>query len=266
MPWSVKDPADMAWWITSALLIGLLWSLPAAAPAYEVVDVPDGGVVAGRVIFAGPIPNLPPLVLSKDQEVCAAAASPQMLLIAVANRGVENTVVALEGISRGKTQPAQKPTLDNHDCMLIPRVQALMVGTALVIQSSDPFLHTTRGRFPDFKQAFNLVFPRGTAAKEQKIRFPGLISVTCDTHPHMQAYILAFEHPYFAVTDADGRFEITQVPPGEYTITAWHEGWRILDYDRDGRPKYEEAHVVTAQVTVKPGETSHLEFQLSARD
>jgi hypothetical protein len=62
--------------------------------------------------------------------------------------------------------PADKPTLDNRQCALVPRVQAVMVGTEMVIQSSDPFLHTTRGRFPDFKQAFNLVFPKNTPAKE----------------------------------------------------------------------------------------------------
>jgi hypothetical protein len=256
----------MAWRITSTLLIGLLWGLPAAALAYEVVDVPDGGVIAGRVIFAGAVPSLPPLILYKDQDVCAAAASPQMLLVASATGGVENTVVALEGISRGKGPPAHKPSVDNHHCMLIPRVQAVMVGTELVIQNSDPFLHTTRGRFPDFKQAFNLVFPRGTPAKEQKIRFSGLISVTCDTHPHMQAYIHAFDHPYFAVSDTDGRFEIVQVPPGTYTLKAWHEGWRILEYDQEGHPRFEEPYVMTVQVTVNPGEISSVEFQLAGRD
>lgn len=256
----------MRWWITSALLIGLLWSLPAVVPAYEVVDVPDGGAVVGRVIFAGTIPSLPPLVLSNDRDVCAAAASPQMLLVAAANRGVENTVVALEGISRGKAPPAHKPTLDNHHCMLIPRVQAVMVGTELVIQNSDPFLHTTKGRFPDFKQAFNVVFPRGTPPKEQKIRFPGVITVNCDTHPHMRAYIHAFDHPYFAVSDADGRFEMAQVPPGTYTLKAWHEGWRILEYDQEERPKFEEPYVMTFQVTVNPGETNSVEIQLAGRD
>ena len=89
-----------------------------------------------------------------------------------------------------------------------------MVGTEMVIQSSDPFLHTTRGRFPDFKQAFN--WPSRHPAEEQRIRFPGVITVTCDTHAHMRAYILAFEHPYFTVTDGDGRFQIDPVPAGSY--------------------------------------------------
>jgi hypothetical protein len=252
--------------MVSALMIALLHSLPHAAFAYEAIDVPDGGSIVGRVVFAGAIPTLPLLRVPKDQELCAAAAVPQMLLVSMDNRGVKNTVIWLEGLLQGKAPSAHQPVLENRDCLLTPRVQAVLVGTQMLIKSADPFLHTTRGRLPDAKQAFNLVFPRGTADKEQKIRFPGVITVTCDTHPHMKAYIVSLEHPYFAVTDADGRFEIPQVPPGTYTVKAWHEGWHIVAYEQDDRPKYEEPHVRTTEVTVRPGEAAHVEFQLSARD
>ncbi len=249
--------------IVPALLIILLHSLSSHTIAYEVVDVGDGGTIAGRVTFVGLVPELPPLVISKDHEACAAAARPEMLLVS-ADGGVANTVVALEGMTRGKAPPSYQPTLDNHHCRMIPRVQAVLIGTELVIQNSDPFLHTTRGRLPDLKQAFNLVFPKGTPAKEQRIRFPGVITVTCDTHAHMRAYIHAFEHPYFAVSDADGRFEITDVPPGRYTLKAWHEGWRILEYDQEGRPRYEAPHVMTTEVMVRPGATTDIELQLTS--
>jgi hypothetical protein len=232
--------------------------------AYEINEVQNGGTIAGRVTFAGPIPQLPSLAITKDQDVCGTAASPQMLVVSGENQGVKDTVVALEGITQGKAPALPNPTLDNRSCMMIPRVQGVMVGTEMVIQNSDPFLHTTRGRLPDFKQDFNLVFPKGTPAKEQKIRFPGVIAVTCDTHAHMRAYILSFEHPYFAVTDGDGRFRIDQVPAGSYTLRAWHEGWRVLEYDQDGRPKYEDPYVMTAEVRVLAGETSYVEFQFIA--
>jgi Polysaccharide lyase family 4, domain II len=253
-------------WIVLALLVVHLGSLSDPTLAYEVVELQNGGTITGRVMFAGPIPHLPPIAITKDQDVCGTAASPQMLLVSVENRGVKDTIIALEGITQGKAPRAHKSTLDNRKCEMVPRVQAVMVGTEMVIQNSDPFLHTTRGRLPDFKQAFNLVFPRNTSAKDQKIRFPGMIAVTCDTHAHMRAYILSYEHPYFAVTDVDGRFEIDQVPPGSYTLKAWHEGWRTLAYDQDGRPQYEEPYVLTAEVTVMLGKTSHVEFQLAARE
>jgi hypothetical protein len=260
------DVAPMRPQIVLALLMIWLGISAGRVLAYEVSEVQNGGTIAGRVVFAGPIPHLPPLVITKDQDVCGTAASPQMLLVSTDNRGVKDTIIAVEGITKGKVPAAYKPTLDNHKCALIPRVQAVMVGTEMVIQSSDPFLHTTRGRFPDFKQAFNLVFPKNTPAKEQRIRFPGVIVVTCDTHAHMRAYILSFEHPYFTVTDGDGRFQIDQVPAGSYTLKAWHEGWRILEYDQDGRPHYEEPYLMTVEVRVMAGETSEVEFQLEARE
>jgi Carboxypeptidase regulatory-like domain len=258
--------ASMVRWIVFALLMTHLGSLADRILAYEAVEVSDGGTITGRVVFTGPLPHLSPLVITKDQDVCGTAASPQMLLVSAANQGVEDTVIAVEGLTKGKVPAADKPTLDNHKCTLVPRVQAVMVGTELEIQNSDPFLHTTRGRLPDFKQAFNLVFPRNTPAKEQRIRSPGVIVVTCDTHTHMRAYILAFEHPYFAVTDGDGRFQIDQVPAGSYTLRAWHEGWRTREYDQDGRPTYEEPYLMTREVRVMAGETSEVEFQLAARE
>jgi hypothetical protein len=260
------DVVSMVRWIVFALLMAYLGSLTDLTLAYEAVEVPNGGTITGRVGFTGPLPQLPPLLITRDQDVCGTAASPQMLLVSAANQGVKDTVIAVEGLTKGKVPAADKPTLDNRECALIPRVQAVVVGTEMVIQSSDPFLHTTRGRFPDFKQAFNMVFPKNTPAKEQRIRAAGVIVVTCDTHAHMRAYILSFEHPYVAVTDGDGRFHIDQVPAGSYTLKAWHEGWRILEYDQDGRPTYEEPHLMTREVTVMAGETSEVEFQLAARE
>jgi Polysaccharide lyase family 4, domain II len=253
-------------WIVLTLLLVYLGFPIAQLLAYEINDVQNGGTIVGRVIFAGLTPQLPSLAITKDQEVCGTAASSHMLLVSPTSKGVKDAVIAVEGIIQGKAPSTHQPTLDNRDCVMMPHVQAVMVGTEMALQNSDPFLHTTRGRLPDFKQVFNVVFPRGTAPKEQRIRFPGVITVTCDTHAHMRAYILSFTHPYFAVTDVDGRFQIDLVPPGTYTLKAWHQGWRILDYDQDGRPKYEAPYVLAAEVTVIAGETSYLEFQLTARE
>ena len=147
----------MVWWVIGPFLIGLLSSFASAARAYDIVEVPDGSSIVGRVRFVGPLPRLPALMVSKDREACAAAAAPQMLLVADSG-GVKDTVIALENITQGKAPPAHQPRLDNRDCMMLPRVQAVMVGSEMVIRNTDPFLHTTRGRLPNFKQAFNLVF------------------------------------------------------------------------------------------------------------
>jgi hypothetical protein len=262
---SAKDVASMAAWIVLTLLVVCLGAPAGPALGYDVREVQNGGTVVGRVVFAGAIPELPPLVITKDQDVCGLTAEPQMLIVSPEHRGVQDTVIALEGISQGKAPLPSQPSLDNRSCTMLPRVQAVMLGTEMLIRNADPFLHTTRGRLADAKQAFNLVFPKGTAPKAQKLRFPGVITVTCDTHAHMRAYILSFDHPYFAVTDDDGRFQIDQVPPGAYMLKAWHEGWRIVTHDQDKRPTYEEPYVMSAEVKVMAGQTSEVEFQLVAR-
>jgi carboxypeptidase family protein len=260
------EDAPMAAWIVLTLLMVCLGVPASPVPAYVISEIRNGGAVAGRVVFAGPIPELPLLAITKDQDVCGLTAEPQMLIVSPEHRGVPDTVIALEGIPQGKAPSASQPGLDNRSCTMLPRVQAVMLGTELLIRNSDPFLHTTRGRLADAKQAFNVVFPKGTSPKEQKIRFPGVITVTCDTHTHMRAYILSFDHPYFAVTAEDGRFQIDQVPPGAYTLKAWHEGWRIVAYDQDRRPLYEEPYVMSTAVKVTAGETSEVDFQLTTRE
>ena len=89
-------------------------------------------------------------------------------------------------------------------------------------------------------------------------------SFQCDIHSHMNGYRVGFSHPYFAVTDAEGKFEITGVPPGEYTLVAWHEGYKIVRRDLD-RPSYDSPHIQAMQISVKPKETAEVEFQFPAR-
>src|SRR5262245_19903652 len=135
----------MVLWIVFTLLSVCLGIPVGPALAYEVNQVQNAGTIAGRVVFSGPIPQLPPLAITKDQDVCGMETSPQMLLVSTENRGVKNAVIALEGITQGKAPSSHQPSLDNRNCEMIPRVQAVMSGTEMVIQNSDPFLHTTRG-------------------------------------------------------------------------------------------------------------------------
>jgi hypothetical protein len=82
----------------------------------------------------------------------------------------------------------------------------------------------------------------------------------------MSADILSFDHPYFAVTDEDGRFHFDQGPPGSNTLKAWHESWRIVAYDRDGRPTCEASDVMIREVRLTAGGTTDVDLQLTARE
>jgi hypothetical protein len=92
----------------------------------------------------------------------------------------------------------------------------------------------------------------------------GVMPYQCDIHSHMNGYWAGFHHPYFAVTDADGKFEISGVPPGKYTLVAWHEGYKIVRMDV-ARPTYDQPHVIRKEIEVKPKETVETHFEFPVR-
>jgi plastocyanin len=115
-----------------------------------------------------------------------------------------------------------RAVMDQRDEMFVPPVLAVMVGTVVDFPNSDRTFHNV----------FSLSRPkrfdlgRYAAGRSKSVRFdrPGIVRVFCDIHAHMNAFILVFSHPYFQVTDAEGRFRLAQVPPGTYTVVAWYEG------------------------------------------
>jgi hypothetical protein len=108
-----------------------------------------------------------------------------------------------------------------------------------------------------------------TPDREVKVKLPRAngpgIRVVCDVHVHMNAWAAAFEHPYFAVTDEQGRFEIPDIPPGTYRLVAWHEGYNITHF-ASSRPVYDEPHVATATVRITSGAVTEADFQFPVRE
>lgn len=112
--------------------------------------------------------------------------------------------------------------MDQRNETFVPHVLAITIGTTVDFPNSDKFYHNV---FSLTKGArFDL--GRYAAGHSRSIRFdrPGIVRVFCDIHSHMNAYILVFSHPFYAVTDSDGRYRIDNVPPGSYNVIAWNEG------------------------------------------
>lgn len=115
-----------------------------------------------------------------------------------------------------------RATMDQRNETFVPHVLAITVGTTVDFPNSDNTYHNVfslRGPRP-----FDL--GRYAAGRSKAVRFdrPGIVRVFCEIHSHMSAFILVFNHRYFAVTSADGRYQIGRVPPGRYTLVAWNEG------------------------------------------
>jgi plastocyanin len=116
----------------------------------------------------------------------------------------------------------QRARMDQRNETFVPHVLAVTVGTTVDFPNSDHTYHNVfslRGPKP-----FDL--GRYAAGKSRSVRFdrPGIVRVFCEIHSHMSAFILVFSHRYFAVTGTDGRYQISRVPPGRYTLVAWNEG------------------------------------------
>jgi plastocyanin len=154
------------------------------------------------------------------------------------------SVVYLETAPRGafETDEAGRAVMDQRNETFVPHVLAITTGTTVDFPNSDKFYHNVFS----LSKAQKFDLGRYAAGHSRPIRFdrPGIVRVFCDIHSHMNAFILVFSHPFFAMTDAEGRYRIDNVPPGTYAVVAWNEG-----VSSEARP-----------VTVPDGGVAELDF------
>ena len=236
-------------------------ALATPAPAYEVIQVADGGFLAGVVKFTGAPPKLDPLPVNKNRDVCGDHKDAEALVLGP-DRGVRGGVILVEGVARGK-KPVGDVVLDNARCVFVSHVTALMAGERARVKNSDVILHNTHG-FLGKPTVFNLALPNRDQMIDitRRLTRPGVIRVVCDAHPHMSAWMIVHDSPYYAVTDERGGYRIDGIPPGSYKVTLWHEGFRPRGLDKDGRPLYDEPRTLSKDVTLAPRATATVDFEL----
>ena len=201
------------------------------------------GAVAGLVELGGHPPALPAHKVTKDGSVCGTD-EPNESVIASKAGALANVVVSLRAPRpAAPPRPTANAAVDQRGCRYEPHVQAVSVGTSLALVNSDAVLHNVHGSIGPV-QVFNLAMPIRNQRVPTKLTRPGLIRLQCDAgHTWMSAWLAVFDHPFFAVTGRDGRFQIGDVPPGHYTVEYWHEP---IDGRGAGVSK-------TAEVDVKAG-------------
>jgi plastocyanin len=119
--------------------------------------------------------------------------------------------------------PEAPVEVDQSGCLFQPRVTGARVGQIVRFANGDPLLHNVRGT-PRASPGWNASLPRRGATRDVRLDRPEVgVSVRCDLHPWMQSWLAVVDHPYFAVTGADGAYALRDVPPGEYTVAVWHE-------------------------------------------
>jgi plastocyanin len=205
---------------------------PQAAPQVTA----RAGTIRGRVELrrvAAPVERRPSVA---DLGAPAARDLPDL----------RRSVVYLESAPRGafETTEGGRAVMDQRNETFVPHVLAIMTGMTVDFPNSDKFYHNVFSLSKT--QRFDL--GRYAAGRSQSVRFdrPGIVRVFCDIHSHMNAFILVFSHPFYAMTDAEGRYRIERVPPGIYNVVAWNEG-------TSSDPK---------SVTVHDGTIAELDFSL----
>jgi len=224
MNWNkIKGPGTIL-----ALSLGALALLGEGPQAAGAKDTP---AVAGVVRFDGPRPRPRSIRMtekggkpSECRKLYKGALFDENLVVGDKGELANVFVYVSEGLKEKSYPLPKKSALMNQDrCMFKPRVQGVQVGQDFLMKNSDPLIHNVRS-FSMRNRPFNIAQPPKTPDRKKVFkRKEKEIMIQCDFHPWMKAYLFVMEHPYFAATDAKGQYQIKGLPPGKYTLTAWHE-------------------------------------------
>ncbi len=203
----------------AAMILGLA-VLFGAAP---IAAGDSRGGVSGRVTLAGGIPQPARLPVTKHRNVCGDS-KPSEDFVVSPSRGLANAVVSIVRGPAVQRVPERPAVLDNRDCVFVPHVQVAVVGQVIEIRSSDRIIHTAHAYDEEKRTLFNVALPVYKRSVRRALTRPGVYRITCDVgHTWMSAYITVADHPYSAVTDRTGGFQISGVLPGSYRLRFWHE-------------------------------------------
>ncbi len=162
--------------------------------------------------------GLAPVRVTVDQKVCGGEL-PDHAVVVDAQGRLANAVVVLTGLKR--MAPAES-TVTNDKCAFAPRVQIVRPNGTVKTTSKDPILHTTNAQLANGRTLFNVALPIAGLTISKPIGAAGTVRLMCNTHPWMRGWMVVTDEAA-AITSADGRFSIDNVPPGTYELRIWHE-------------------------------------------
>ena len=203
--------------------------------AYKEVDVKGGGSITGKVSFSGPLPEnaVEKIAITKNMDVCGEGYR-EVVWVDVKDGALRNSFVFIDKIKEGKAwdKPAGGDYVVNQQgCRFNPWAQVVRRGPIIIRNSDKGVLHNIntreminveKGRVIK-RTLFNFGQPDpGDINKTLKPRRSSYISINCEAHNFMFGFMFAPKHPYAVVVNDDGTFSLDNVPPGTYTIKAWH--------------------------------------------
>jgi hypothetical protein len=241
-----------------ALALGALGTLvaPGAGAAdYAVMEVGNGGSVTGKVTFSGTDPDPKVFAITKDPETCGTGDR-LIDFVKVKDGALSDVVVFLDKVKSGKAFVDSEAAgdLDQKGCEFHPFIQVMHNGAKIAALNSDPVSHNIHtyeilGRAK--KTVFNVSQPdQGSVIKKTvKLKRGSAMKVECDQHDFMHGFVFVAKNPYYAVVGEGGTFSIDDVPPGNYTVKAWHGTLREKK----------------AKVTVEAGKAAKVDFEFKGK-
>ena len=195
--------------------LGILGTCACAALAPHTLAQSTGSVTG---TIATNAKGLAPVRVTIDQKVCGQEL-PDDAIVVDGQGHLANAVVILTGVK----QPAGADTLVNNEkCHFAPRVQIVRPNSNVRTTSKDPVLHTTNAQLENGKTIFNVALPIPGITISKAIGGPGTVRLSCNTHPWMRGWMIVTDEAA-AVSGADGRFALSNIPAGTYELRVWHE-------------------------------------------
>jgi hypothetical protein len=199
--------------VSIALAAALCWTADSAFAA---------GTVSGKVGFKGTAPAPKKVNVTKDKEVCGKTEMTSDELVVGGDGGIQYAVVRLDGAA-GKTSPATLE-FDQKGCKFQQHVLVVPVESKVNVNNHDGILHNFHmSSFENDEVNFGQPGDMKTKTVEGAFAYPEIAEVKCDVHEWMKAWFVITDHPFVAVSGADGSFKIENVPAGNYTVRVWHE-------------------------------------------
>jgi plastocyanin len=203
-------------------------SPPKQPVSYFKVDRATAGELKGKIQFAGRKPPKREIDMDQDTECARLHKNGHVIdqsVVVNPNGTLANVFIYVKSGLEGKAfePPATAVIIDQNGCWFKPRVLGIQTGQTLKVTNSDPVTHNIHP-LAQVNREWNHSQSQGDPPLVRRfVRQEIMIPVKCNIHTWMRAFIGAVDHPYFAVSGADGSFEIKNLPPGEYTVAAWQE-------------------------------------------
>ncbi len=223
------------------------------AEGYDEISVTDGGTVTGKVTMTGgkPIPKGFNLVTFPDPVYCGRISTGTGWRILkefelAPDGGLKDVVVLLSDISKGKPFTFEPPVIEARDCRFLPFVTVVRNHAEVIVVNMDPVMHDIQAYETSQlgpRVLFNTPLPmnphhKRNAGADSHEHLAGepmkqvihmtkdrrIFVMQCGFHAYMESWGMAVTNPYYQLTGADGTFSLTDVPPGDYTLVAWHPG------------------------------------------